>query len=105
MPNQMAATGLTALNIVLRIDSDDFACHHGMKDGNPTRLCAGYLHAKAAPFEMVKSEISAMKDRLADMSGPDEVRAAFDAWRARSDPSSTLDDYQLARLFARSERQ
>jgi hypothetical protein len=29
MPNQTAGTGMVALNCVLRIDTDRFACHHG----------------------------------------------------------------------------
>ena len=102
MPNMMAATGLEAMNTVLGIDPDDFACHHGMKDGRPTKLCAGYLLAKAAPWPEVKARMSKMKDDLAAMSGPDEVRAAFDAWIEQVDPHHTMDDYQRGRAWARA---
>ncbi len=104
MPNQMAATGLVAFNIVIGIDSDEFACHHGMKDGVPQKRCAGYALAKLAPWSEIKAECAKLNQRVDGMTGPDEVRAAFDRWLDEVDPDHALDDYALARLFARDER-
>jgi hypothetical protein len=101
MTNMMAATGLTALNVLLGIDGEAFACHHGMKDGQPTKLCAGYAAAKLAPFEFVMAEIAAMHDELGAPPSHDAIRAEFDAWIARVDPDGMLDDYARGRLFLR----
>lgn len=101
MPNQMASTGLLALNCVLNVDPDDFACHHGMKDGEPTKLCAGYLASRVAPFRAVKGAIEALNNALAAQSGPDDVRAEFDAWWDEIDPQRTMDAYQLGRAWLR----
>jgi hypothetical protein len=90
-----------ALNCVLDVDRDDFACHHGMADGWPTKLCAGYLAARSAPWETVKSIMFDLQAELASMGGPDEVRTAYDAWWSTVDPDRALDVYQLARLFER----
>lgn len=102
MPNQMAATGMVALNCVLRIDTDRFACHHAMRMGEPTRLCSGYAAAMFAPFSVVKEIMAAMSADLGAMEGPDEVRAAFDAWAAEIDPLGVMDDYQRAREFVKA---
>ena len=102
VPNMTAGTGMVALNTFLDIDTDDFACHHGMRDGQPTRVCAGYLLARQAPWAEVKATFAAMKGRLDAMEGPDEVRAAYDAWLEATDPERRMDVYQLARAFARS---
>jgi hypothetical protein len=101
MSNQMAATGVEALNIVLGIDDADFGCHHGMKDGFPTRFCAGAAAAKRAPFSVLQSALRTLNSRLELLPESDAVRADFDAWVARHDPGCQLDDYQRARLFAR----
>lgn len=100
MTNQMAATGVVALNCTIGIDPDEFACHHGMQDGQPIRLCNGYLAAKLAPFDFMKSTLREMYERLSVQIGPDEIRAAFDAWRQAADPDGKMDDYQLARAYA-----
>jgi hypothetical protein len=92
-----------ALNIVLGIDDAEFGCHHGLKDGKPTRLCAGALAAKQAPFPVLKSIVSTLKQRLTALDGPDHVRAEFDEWVKRHDPEGRLDVYQQARLFARQQ--
>jgi hypothetical protein len=104
MPNQMAGTGIVALNTILGIDTDDFACHHGMEDGEPTRLCAGYIAALLAPFSVTKEALIKLGSRLDDSSGPDEVRAAFDAWLAEVDPDGKMDVYQLGRAYARTAK-
>jgi hypothetical protein len=101
MPNQMAATGLVAFKIVMGIDTDQFACHHGMKDGTPQKICAGYALAKLAPWSIIQAEGAKLRERMDAASGPDEVRSAFDAWLNEVDPDRKLDDYALARLFAR----
>lgn len=104
LPNQCAGTGIVALNCVLRIDTDRFACHHGMKDGDPQRICAGYIAAMLAPFSQVKEILSAFNDELATIEGqPDDVRAAFDAWLSLADPDRRMDVYQAAREYAKSQ--
>lgn len=99
MTNQMAATGLTALHCALGSDPDPFGCHHGMADGQPTKLCAGYEAARRASFEDVRAIMERLKKRMDAMSGPDEVRIAYDVWAEQADPSHALNDYQLARLY------
>lgn len=104
MPNMTAGTGIIALNCVLRIDTDRFACHHGMKDGEPQRICAGYAAAMLAPFSEVKEILSAFHKELADIDQqPDHVRAAFDKWLSLADPARRLDVYQAAREYAKSQ--
>lgn len=100
MTNQMASTGLVALNCTLGIDPDNFACHHGLKDGEPTRLCAGFIAAKLAPFSFAQDVLVDLNRRLNAQEGPDQVRAAFDAWLAEVDPERKMNDYQLARVHA-----
>ena len=100
MTNQMAATGMVALNCVIGIDPDRFACHHGMKDGEPSKLCVGYVAAILAPFSFTKEVLCELADKLNTQCGPDEVRAEFDAWLSETDPDGKMDDYQLARAYA-----
>lgn len=102
MTNQMAATGTIALNCVLGIDPDDFACHHGMKEGQPTKLCVGYMAAKLAPFHVTKEVLGGLAEQLASLSEQDEVRRKFDAWASQIDPDGTMDDYERSRAYARS---
>jgi hypothetical protein len=105
MPNQMAPTTLVAFNCATGIDPSPFGCHHGMKDGLPTRLCAGYVAARCAPFETLKALAGEVCRDLDGMEGPDTVREQFDAELAKIDPDGTMDDYQLARARARQARQ
>jgi hypothetical protein len=102
MPNQMAATGKTAMDCVLGIDRDRFACHHGMRDGQPKKICVGYIAARLAPFSFVKEVIASIHAELAEIERDtaDPVRAAFDAWVSEVDPGRKLDDYQLALWLA-----
>jgi len=107
LPNMTAGTGLTALNCVIGIDKSEFACHHGMKDGEPTKLCAGYAAALLAPFKDAREILAAMHQQLSRLDEQektvgyvDEVRADFDAWYERTDPDGKLDVYQLARAYA-----
>jgi hypothetical protein len=103
-PNMSAGTGIIALNCVLRIDPDRFACHHGMKDGEPAKLCSGYIAAMLAPFSEVKEILAAFHEELAAIENqPDDVRAAFDAWLNRADPERRMDVYQAARQYAKHE--
>jgi hypothetical protein len=104
VPNRSAGTGMIALNCVLRIDPDRFACHHGMHGGEPTKLCAGYLASKLVPWDFVKQTVLELNERLQTMSGPDEIRAAFDAWYAEADPLREMDAYQLARAYLKAVR-
>ena len=103
MPNQTAGTGVAALNCVLRIDTDRFACHHGIKNGEPSKLCAGYIAAMLAPFSKVQDILTAFYEELKSFNDatPDEVRAAFDRWLARADPERRLDVYEAARAYAK----
>lgn len=100
-PNQSGGTGLLALNCMLGIDKDRFACHHGMKNGEPSKICVGYIAARCAPWSFTKEVLIAMQAELDKIDGsPDEVRAAFDAWWGEADPQKELDVYQQARAFA-----
>jgi hypothetical protein len=102
MTNQMAATGMTALNCVLGIDPEEFACHHGMKNGEPTKLCAGYLAARRAPKPIVQAALQTVMARLRTKPDEDEIRTAFDEWVSVADPENTLDNYARARLYTRA---
>lgn len=99
MPNEMAATGKVALDCVLGIDPDRFACHHGMKDGQPQRLCVGYVAAMLAPWSFAKEVVAAVHRDLGALGDHDDVRAAFDAWYAEVDPEKKMNEYQLARAY------
>lgn len=104
LANQMAATGQVALDCLVDFDPDDFACHHDMKEGEPTKLCAGYLAASQAPFPVVKAAVSTVVARLREIAEPDEIRIAFDAWAVKVDPDGKMDVYQLGRAYARDSR-
>lgn len=103
MPNETAATGKMALDIVLGIDRDRFACHHGMKDGEPQKICVGYIAAMLAPFSEVRAILSAFYDelKLINDDAPDDVREAFDVWLATADPQQRMDVYEAARAYAK----
>jgi hypothetical protein len=104
MPNQMAATGLTAYKCAIGVDPEPFGCHHGLAlDGQPTRLCAGWLAAKHAPWELVKEVSERLALALQDVGGDDPIRADCDAWLAAVDPKGEMDNYQLARLWLKRE--
>lgn len=102
VPNQTAGTGSLALNCVLGIDDAGFACHHGMKEDWPTKLCAGYVAAQNASWEVTKALIADVAPRLAAMEGPDQVRADYDAWLVLHDPDEKMDVYEIARLYAKT---
>jgi hypothetical protein len=104
MTNQMAATGITALNCLTGIDTDRFACHHGMKDGRPTKLCAGHVAALLAPWDTIKAGVEWLARRLSEgTEEPDEIRREFDAWIAKADPLSRMDDYARGRAYLRAK--
>ena len=103
LPNMTAGTGKVALDCVLGIDRDRFACHHGLKEGQPSKLCAGYVAALLAPFSQVREILEAFHDELKAIDeAPDAVREAFDAWLAGADPERQMDVYQAAREYAKS---
>jgi hypothetical protein len=106
MPNMTAATGKMALDCVIGVDKDRFACHHGMEFGHPRTLCVGYIAAMLAPFSKVREILCAFYDELKEIDdgAPDEIRAAFDAWLAGTDPERRLDVYEAARAYAASCR-
>lgn len=103
MPNQSAATGKLALDCLLGIDQDRFACHQGMKDGEPQKICVGYVAALLAPYPEVKAILSAFRDELDQVNdgAPDDIRAAFDTWLAVADPEQRMDVYDAARAYAK----
>jgi hypothetical protein len=103
LPNQMAATVSLALDCVLGIDPDDFACHHGMNAGQPTRLCAGFLAAQLVPMPIILAAVQTASARLASLPEHDSVQAEFDAWSASVDPEGKMDNYQWARAHLRSK--
>lgn len=103
LPNETAGTGKIALDIVLGIDRDRFACHHDMKDGQPKKICVGYIAALLAPFSEVRAILEAFYDELKqiDDTTPDDVRLAFDAWLHIADPDQRMDVYEAARAYAK----
>lgn len=102
LPNRMAGTGKIALDCVLGIDRDRFACHHGMRDGEPKRICSGYYAAMVAPFSFVKEVLESVhKDLAAFKDGdPDPVMDDYLRWLSRIDPDGKMDVYQIARAYA-----
>jgi hypothetical protein len=100
MTNQMAATGMEALKCLTGEDSADFACHYGMKNGQPVRLCAGFIAASRAPFDVFKSVLGTLAARMNNLPCEDAVRANFDAWTAEHDPDGKMDDYERSRRYA-----
>lgn len=106
-PNQTTGTGVIALNCILGVDRDRFACHHGMKDGEPKHLCVGYIAARMASFSYVKEIIAALysdiTENLVDEDN-DPIREAFDKWLTEVDPKSEMDVYQAARAWARHSK-
>lgn len=104
-PNQCAGTVMEALNSVMGIDDAEFACHHGMVDGRPTRPCSGYAAARAAPFPHVKELLASCAALLQRVGvADDEVRRRYDAWLVEVDPSNEMDVYQQARAYAARTR-
>lgn len=99
----MAATGKDALNCAIGVDQSEFGCHHGLRDGEPTKPCAGWVAARRAPFELMKSTLRTMRARLVKLPEQDRVRADFDAWVASFDPDWRMDNYQWARAYARRD--
>lgn len=100
LPNATAETGKVALDCVIGIDKDRFACHHGMREGQPQKLCAGYVAALLAPWSFTKEVLAVVHRELSEAAGPDEVRSEFDAWLVITDPEGKMDVYQLARAYA-----
>lgn len=101
MANKMASTGREAMDCVLR--GEMFGCHHGLEDGLPTRMCAGYASALHVGSDTIRADLIALKDEFAAMHGPDEVRSKFDEWIAGVDPEGQLNDYERAKLWGESQ--
>lgn len=100
MPNRMAGTGLIAMHCAMGTDPSPFGCHHGMQDGEPSRLCAGALAASRATLEQWKVGMGALIGALPSDGVPDPIRDDFNAWREQIDPAGALDVYQLGRAYA-----
>lgn len=102
--NQSAGTVKEALNCTVGIEGP-FGCHHGLVDGQPTRLCAGFVAALNSSHE---AKGDALVGALAAMGGyraegkADPVREPIDRWLAQVDPEDRLDDYQRSALYARA---
>jgi len=105
MTNKMAGTLIAAMNCVLGIDTDRFACHHGMENGQPTKLCAGYIAAVLAPWDYTVEVMAVVSKELNDMAGQDDIRKEFDAWIAEVDPNGQMDDYTRGRAWLRAKIQ
>lgn len=102
LPNQCVGTGLLALDCLVAPD-ERFACHHGMKDGEPQKICAGFVAAKMAPRHFTAETLGAMHEQLERLGNDDHIRDDFDKWYGTVDPKGTMDVYQLARLYAGRE--
>jgi len=96
-PNMTAGTGSMALDCTLGTDTDRFACHHGMQDGQPTKVCNGYLAAQRA----LRDESTWQKIHPIKSDDPDEIRAAFDVWylEYQANGGSGDDIYKIARDY------
>ena len=99
MPNRMGGTGLVAMHCAIGTDPAPFGCHHGMLDGEPARVCAGWIAARQAPFESWQAALLTVLDRPED-DGPDDVRDDFDHWWPTVDPEQRMDVYELGRAYA-----
>lgn len=102
MPNLSPGTLIQLLNCVVGIEPSEFYCHHGMKEGEPEKVCAGYVAARLAPWQFTQETLTACYEQLKklDAANGDAVRADFDAWYAEADPEGKMDAYQLARAYA-----
>lgn len=104
IPNESAATLKIAFDAVMGIDDGHFFCHHGLKDGEPSKVCVGYAAALLAPFPFVKEVLMTLYDELGTLGEGaqlDRVREAFDRRLAKADPNREMDAYQMARAYAR----
>lgn len=103
-PNLSAGTGLIAFKCAVGVDKGAFCCHHGLKEGQPTMVCAGWLAAQKAPFDTMKALTFQMNERLAAMDGTDPIREAYDAWLETIDPAVAQDTYARARAWLKHGR-
>lgn len=107
LPNQCAGTLRLAMDCLTGVDaSSRFACHYGLKEGEPTRRCAGYESALHAPRSLVMEKLTGVYRQLEAAWGgaPDEVRGEFDAWWNQVDPDRKMNIYQLARAYEAREK-
>jgi hypothetical protein len=100
MPNQCAGTVTQVLDCTVHL-AGLFYCHHGIKDGEPKRVCAGYMAAVEAPYRFAMKAIGEAHRQLLGLTDEvsDAIRADFDAWYAKVDPDGKMDSYQLARAY------
>lgn len=104
MTNSMAPTLLEAVNCVVGIDDAMFGCHHGLKDGKPTKICAGYVLCMMAPAKERLAAVERAHHALKALGINDDDKTHdqdFLAWQHGHDPDRQLDDYQLARAYAK----
>lgn len=106
LANMSAGTGSNAMNCALGVDPAPFGCHHGMKDGLPSKPCQGWLAAHGYLAGLPINEVSPGLEQLAkDVQAcegqPDQVRADYERWAAEHDPDGRMNDYERARIFNR----
>jgi len=91
------------MHCALGTDPEPFGCHHGLaRDGQPTKLCGGYLVARQASREAFLEALEGAAKTLDHIEGlPDKVRADFDAWATTADTEGKMDVYQVARAYSR----
>lgn len=104
VPNESCGTGMLAFNCTIGIDKDRFACHHGMKNGEPSRICAGYAAAVIAPWSSVQKVLVWLKEQVdalpkSEAGARDEVRERYDQWLAGVDPDGKMSVYEIARAY------
>jgi hypothetical protein len=75
IPSRMAGTLAQALNCVAGLDPSPFMCHHSLRGGEPTQLCAGYVLAKSAPIELLHRALTRATLQLVELPKKNEVTA------------------------------
>jgi hypothetical protein len=102
LANMAGQTMIDAMNVLAGIDGDVFGCHHGMKDREPTKACAGWLAARRASRDELLQAIGSVAIPNDDNPENDPVGVYVAAWAKQNDPEGKLDSYQLARLWEKT---
>lgn len=102
LPNMAGRTMIDAMHVLAGIDGDAFGCHHGMKEGEPTRPCAMWLAARRASRDELQAALGSVLIPLDDLPENDPVGVYVTTWADQHDPERKLDTYQLARLWERT---
>lgn len=102
LPNMAGQTMIDAMRVLARIEGDSFGCHHGLNNGEPTRICARYLAAARGPRSELLEAIASVAVPPDDRPANDPVGVYVTAWAERIDPDRELNAYQLARAWERT---